>query len=438
MTEGICILGSTGSIGCSSLDVIRRNANQYSVEVLSANTNVEKMFAQCLEFKPQLAVMRDSESAKKLADLLDKESTQVKVLSGEQALIEAIEFDKVTTVIAAIVGAAGLLPTFAAVQKGLKILLANKEALVMSGELFMKAAEKSGALLLPVDSEHNAIFQCLSMGSNYKSSDYTNQTIKQLTKGVKKILLTGSGGPFRELPIDQLDQVTPEQACAHPNWDMGKKISVDSATMMNKGLELIEAGFLFGLNRDQIDIVIHPQSIVHSMVSYKDGSVLAQMGNPDMRTPIAHCLAWPNRIDAGVEPLDFYQMSHLSFEAPDEIRFPCLKLASEAMQLGGIAPCVLNAANEVAVNAFLDGKICFTDIAKVIQATMHIMVGHSMVGKAIVGDAMNVDSIESILQVDKQARNLSEGFLLNIKSTDSIEKTLAEKNVNIKVSGEKT
>jgi len=299
MKQQVCILGSTGSIGSNALDVIQRNREEYKVVCLTANTNVEKMFQQC---------------------------------SGSESLVEAVELEEVSTVLAAIVGAAGLLPTLAAVERGIKVLLANKEALVMSGELFMNTVKDSGALLLPVDSEHNAIFQCLSKNETSHS--------QVSTQGLHKIFLTGSGGPFRNLPLNQLSEVTPEQACAHPNWDMGKKISVDSATMMNKGLELIEACFLFGVSLEKIDIVIHPQSIVHSMVSYEDGSVLAQMGRPDMRTPIAHTLAWPERIDAGVEPLDFYSMNSLTFESPDYNRFPCLGLAERAMMMGGIAPCV--------------------------------------------------------------------------------------------------
>jgi len=388
--QGICILGSTGSIGCSTLDVIKCNLEQYEVLVLTASSNVEKMLEQCLAFEPKVAVMVDVESAKRLSNLLNKNNCQTIVKSGKEAVVDAANFDGVSTVVASIVGAAGLLPTLTAVNKGLKVLLANKEALVMTGKIFINAAKKSGAILLPVDSEHNAIFQCLpNIDLNAQSNLH----------GVNKILLTGSGGPFRTKPLEELIEVTPEQACAHPNWDMGRKISVDSATMMNKGLELIEACFLFGLSLEQIDVVIHPQSIVHSMVSYRDGSVLAQMGNPDMRTPIAHTLAWPKRIDAGVKPLDFYAMSNLTFEAPDYERFPCLRLATEALKTGGTAPCVLNAANEVAVDAFLNGKIRFTDIALVIEQTMGIF------------DFSSADTLDDILTADHQSRNIAEDLI---------------------------
>lgn len=390
MKQGVCILGSTGSIGCSTLDVIATNIDGYRVEVLTANNNVDKLFEQCLQFKPKVAILRDQQAAAELANRLASENLATLVKAGEEAIAEAPQTEGVNTVVAAIVGAAGLLPTLTAVKCGHKVLLANKEALVMSGDIFTRAVAEHKAVLLPVDSEHNAIFQCLPNST---------QTCRPDLKGVRKILLTGSGGPFRTLPIEQLADVTPEQACAHPNWDMGKKISVDSATMMNKGLELIEAGYLFGISLQQIDIVVHPQSIVHSMVSYDDGSVLAQMGNPDMRTPIAHTLAWPERIDAGVAPLDFYQMADLSFSAPDYERFPCLRLAQWAMQQGGAAPCILNAANEVAVAAFLNGDIRFTDIAVVIEKTLHSF------------QPQLVETIEQVLQVDQLARDYASNFI---------------------------
>jgi len=393
MTQGVCILGSTGSIGCSTLDVISRNAAVYRVDVLTANTNADKLFEQCQAFKPKLAVLKDPEAAEKLKSLLAEANLSIAVESGEQAIVNAPQYEGVVTVVAAIVGAAGLLPTLAAVERGHKVLLANKEALVMSGELFIDAVEKSGAVLLPVDSEHNAIFQCLPEA---------NTSHKPSMEGVRKILLTGSGGPFRQLPLDELASVTPEQACAHPNWDMGRKISVDSATMMNKGLELIEACFLFNIDLSQIEILVHPQSIVHSMVSYHDGSVLAQMGNPDMRTPIAHTLAWPKRIDAGVAPLDFVKMSALTFEAPDYERFPCLKLAAEAMKRGGTAPCLLNAANEVAVAAFLDGRIPFTDIAKIIRETLQAI------------EVAAADTLQVVLQADLDARDYASNLVASI------------------------
>ena len=390
MTQGICILGSTGSIGCSTLDVISRNADKYRVEVLTAHTNVDKLYQQCLDFQPKLAILKDDFLAQALKRKLDGHGLNIQVQSGAEALKNAPQFVGVSTVVAAIVGAAGLLPTLSAVKCGHKVLLANKEALVMSGNLFMQAVRESGAVLLPVDSEHNAIFQCLP-------EPQTNA--QPSLDGVLKILLTGSGGPFRQLPLAQLSDVTPEQACAHPNWDMGKKISVDSATMMNKGLELIEACFLFDIDLSQIEIVVHPQSIIHSMVSYRDGSVLAQMGNPDMRTPIAHTLAWPERIECGVEPLDFYQIANLAFEAPDYERFPCLALAAEAMKKGGTAPCILNAANEIAVSAFLAREIAFTDIAKVIKQTMLSM------------EVLPAETVEVVLQADTQAREIAEALV---------------------------
>lgn len=390
MTQGVCILGSTGSIGTSTLDVINRNRDKYRVDVLTANTNIEKLYQQCLDFTPKLVVVKNEIAASKLKSKLAKLNFATEVQSGEHAINHAANFSGVSIVVAAIVGAAGLLPTLSAIKKGHKILLANKEALVMSGELFIDAVKKYGATLLPVDSEHNAIFQCLATEQNSAVSSM---------QGVDKILLTGSGGPFRNLPIEELDSVTPEQACAHPNWDMGDKISVDSATMMNKGLELIEACFLFDVTQEKIDIVIHPQSIIHSMVSYRDGSVISQMGNPDMRTPIAYCLAWPDRIDAGVTPLDFYNMKNLSFSAPDFERFPCLKLAMQAIKKGGAYPCVLNAANEVAVNAFLNNQIIFTDIAKVIEHTLNTVSN------------LKFSTIEDILEEDKKARYIASEWI---------------------------
>jgi len=387
MPEQICILGSTGSIGCSSLDVIARNSKRYDVSVLTANSNVEKLFQQCLEFKPQLAIMACELSAEKLKKLVEENDLAIEIRGGVTAINEAAKHPQVDTIIAAIVGAAGLLPTLTAVRQGHKILLANKEALVMSGDLFMAEVEKYQAVLLPVDSEHNAIFQSLPPTGKQAQADLS---------GVKEILLTGSGGPFLKDELSSLISKTPEQACAHPNWDMGRKISVDSATMMNKGLELIEACYLFNVGIDKIKIVIHPQSIIHSMVSYADGSVIAQMGNPDMRTPIAHCLAWPERIDAGVEPLDFYQLTSLEFEQPDFERFPCLELAYESISLGlKGGPCVLNAANEIAVDAFLKGEIKFTEIHDVIQETFYQT------------SFKELSTLEEVLKVDSQTRELA-------------------------------
>jgi 1-deoxy-D-xylulose-5-phosphate reductoisomerase len=386
MVSRICILGATGSIGCSALDVIARNTSLYSVEVLTANTSYQKLFEQCQQFKPRVAVMTCEKSAAKLVELIDKAELKVKVESGQQAVNEAAGKYDVDVVIAAIVGAAGLLPTLSGVKANRKILLANKEALVMSGDLFMSKVEFEGAILLPVDSEHNAIFQ--SLPTNQKNST-------QRLSGVHEILLTGSGGPFIDTPLDSLVDKTPEQACAHPNWDMGRKISVDSATMMNKGLELIEACYLFNVEIEKVKIVLHPQSIIHSMVSYLDGSVIAQMGNPDMRTPIAHCLAWPERIDAGVKPLDFYAINGLDFRPPDFERYPCLKLAIYAAKQGQSAPCILNAANEIAVEAFLSEKIKFTQIAEVIETTLSNSTFESL------------NSIDQIVQTNAQARNIA-------------------------------
>jgi len=401
MTDSVCILGATGSIGTSTLDVIRRNPDRYKVSVLTARSSVDKLFEQCLEFQPDLAIMEDEQSANILAKKLSDANSSTQVRAGKDSLNDAANHPGLTIVVAAIVGAAGLLPTLTAVNQGLKVLLANKEALVMSGDIFTAAVKEFGAVLLPVDSEHNAIFQSLPQADEKGNIEL---------KGVNKILLTGSGGPFRTMPIERLVNVTPEQACAHPNWDMGKKISVDSATMMNKGLEYIEACFLFDLQPERIQIVVHPQSIVHSMVSYIDGSVIAQMGQPDMRTPIAHTLAWPERIDAGVEPLDFYQMKSLDFEEPDYVRFPCLELAKSAMETKGTAPCVLNAANEVAVDAFLNEIIRFTDIEKVIRNTL---------------DEVNIveaSTLEVVLSADEEARSVAQK-LIN-------EKFVAEKEVS--------
>ncbi len=385
--KGLCILGATGSIGVSTLDVVSRHPDQYQVIALTANTNVEVLFAQCLVFHPRYAVMVDEHQARLLADKLTAAAmTDIQVLSGVDALSQVATLTEVDAVMAAIVGAAGLLPTLAAAKMGKTILLANKEALVMSGDIFMQAVTTSGALLLPIDSEHNAIFQCMPAG--YK----TGQTAKQ----ARRILLTASGGPFRETPLQQLPQVTPEQAVAHPKWDMGRKISVDSATMMNKGLELIEACLLFNLPPSAIEVVIHKQSIIHSMVDYVDGSVLAQMGNPDMRTPIAHAMAYPQRFDSGVAPLDIFQVRQMDFEQPDLARFPCLRLAYEAIAAGGIMPTVLNAANEIAVAAFLNTQIKFTDIAVVIETTMKQF------------SPTPASTLAIVLDTDRQARNAAE------------------------------
>ena len=359
--QQITILGATGSIGVSTLDVIARHPERYQVFALSADRRWQVLATQCLVHKPRYAVLNDPLAAAELERELRRQGCNTEVLQGAGALASIASHDDVDTVMAAIVGAAGLLPTLAAVNAGKKVLLANKEALVMAGGLFTRAVAEHGAVLLPIDSEHNAIFQCLP---NHRA-DYLVDGLK--SSGVRKILLTASGGPFRSTPITDLASVTPEQACAHPNWSMGQKISVDSATMLNKGLELIEACWLFNTRPQQVQVVIHPQSVIHSMVEYIDGSVLAQMGNPDMRTPIAHALAWPERIESGVASLDLIATARLDFTAPDYDRFPCLRLAQQAAEVSGTAPALLNAANEVAVAAFLNRTIRFDQIAMVID-----------------------------------------------------------------------
>ncbi|WP_304679479.1 1-deoxy-D-xylulose-5-phosphate reductoisomerase [Neisseria polysaccharea] len=352
----LTILGSTGSIGESTLDVVSRHPEKFRVFALAGHKQVEKLAAQCQTFHPEYAVVADAEHAARLEALLKRDGTATQVLHGAQALIDVASADEVSGVMCAIVGAAGLPSALAAAQKGKTIYLANKETLVVSGALFMETARANGAAVLPVDSEHNAIFQVLPR-------DYTGRLNEH---GIRSIILTASGGPFLTADLGTFDSITPAQAVKHPNWSMGRKISVDSATMMNKGLELIEAHWLFNCPPDKLEVVIHPQSVIHSMVRYRDGSVLAQLGNPDMRTPIAYCLGLPERIDSGVGDLDFDALSALTFQKPDFDRFPCLKLAYEAMNAGGAAPCVLNAANEAAVAAFLDGQIKFTDIAKTV------------------------------------------------------------------------
>ena len=357
MTQQVLtILGSTGSIGESTLDVVSRHPEKFRVFALAGHKQVEKLAAQCRTFRPEYAVVADAEHAVRLEALLKRDDTATQVLHGAQALIDVASADEVSGVMCAIVGAAGLPSALTAAQKGKTIYLANKETLVVSGALFMETARANGAAVLPIDSEHNAIFQVLPR-------DYTGRLNEH---GIRSIILTASGGPFLTADLGTFDSITPAQAVKHPNWSMGRKISVDSATMMNKGLELIEAHWLFNCPPDKLEVVIHPQSVIHSMVRYRDGSVLAQLGNPDMRTPIAYCLGLPERIDSGVGDLDFDALSALTFQKPDFDRFPCLKLAYEAMNAGGAAPCVLNAANEAAVAAFLDGQIKFTDIAKTV------------------------------------------------------------------------
>lgn len=358
--RGIAVLGSTGSIGTSTLDVVARHPDLFRITALAARTRVDRLFEQCQRHRPEAAVMMDPVACERLRERLAVEGLTVKVYAGPEGLARIVTLPQTDIVIAAIVGAMGLDPTLAAVRAGKRVLLANKEALVMSGRILVDAARTSGAELLPIDSEHNAIFQC--MPPDFRPGDTPSE--------IRRILLTCSGGPFHKTPAGALGDVTPEQACAHPKWSMGPKISVDSATLMNKGLEVIEACLFFGVAPEQVEVVVHPQSVIHSMVEYADGSVLAQLGNPDMRTPIAHALAWPDRIDSGVASLNVFDLARFDFERPDVERFPCLRLAYGAARAGGTAPAILNAANEVAVQAFLDRRIGFTDIAGVCEYTI--------------------------------------------------------------------
>ena len=380
--QQVCVLGSTGSVGKSTLDVIARNNDRYRVRSLVACRSHDLMLEQVRAFKPDFAVMSDPAVAEQLRASVKAEGYKTEVLGGTRSVAQVAADSEIDVVMAAIVGAAGLLPTLAAVKAGKKVLLANKEALVMTGALFMDSVKESGAQLLPIDSEHNAIFQCLPHG--YRDG------LEGV--GVRRILLTASGGPFRDAPVESLPSVTPAQACAHPNWSMGRKISVDSATMMNKGLEFIEACWLFGARPSQVEVVIHPQSIIHSLVDYEDGSVLAQMGNPDMRTPIAHALAWPERIQSGVEPLSLADVGRLDFQKPCMQRFKCLQLAQDAASTGGTAAAMLNAANEAAVEAFLGDYLRFDRIPDVIDATLQALQVNSA------GD------IEQVLDADRRAR----------------------------------
>ncbi|MGV8834458.1 1-deoxy-D-xylulose-5-phosphate reductoisomerase [Cellvibrio sp.] len=393
MPQQITILGATGSIGVSTLDVIARHPGRYQVFALSADRRWQLLATQCLIHKPRYAVLNDPAAALELERELRRQGGATEVLQGADALAAVAAHEQVDTVMAAIVGAVGLLPTLAAVKAGKKVLLANKEALVMAGGLFTRAVAEHGAVLLPIDSQHNAIFQSLP---NHRT-DYLAEGLK--SSGVRKILLTASGGPFRNTPIADLAKVTPEQACAHPNWSMGQKISVDSATMLNKGLELIEACWLFNTHPQQVQVVIHPQSVIHSMVEYIDGSVLAQLGNPDMRTPIAHALAWPERIESGVSSLDLIATARLDFSAPDYERFPCLRLAQQAAEVSGSAPAILNAANEIAVAAFLNRTIRFDQIASVID---HVLSHLSSC------DPHNLAQIQS---ADAEARALAQQLI---------------------------
>lgn len=390
--QAITLLGATGSIGESTLDVIARHPDKYSIFALTGNQQIEKLASQCQCHRAQFAVVNDAAAAAQLRTLLNETGCKTEVLHGVEALCQVASAVQVDTVMAAIVGAAGLVPTMAAVKAGKKILLANKESLVMAGDLFMRAVAASGSVLLPIDSEHNAIFQCLP--GDYKQAEQS---------GISKLLLSASGGPFRGWSAGQMTEITPEQACAHPNWNMGRKISVDSATLMNKGLELIEACWLFNVSPSQIEVVVHPQSVIHSLVQYRDGSVLAQLGNPDMRTPIAHALAWPQRIESGVADLDLFEVARLDFEQPDMQSFPCLQLACDAASAGGDAPAILNAANEIAVQAFLDRRIGFTQIQQVVDNTLSGL------------DISEPDSLDGVQESDQKARIHSANYISQIE-----------------------
>lgn len=394
--KNLVILGSTGSIGTSTLSVIEHNPDKYHTFALVGGRNVELMFEQCLKFQPHFAALDDVAAAKVLAEKLKAHKCATKVLAGQQSICELAAHPQADMVMAAIVGAAGLLPTLSAVKAGKRVLLANKESLVTCGQLFIDAVREYGAQLLPVDSEHNAIFQSLPPEAQQKIGFCPLSEL-----GISKIVLTGSGGPFRYTELEQFEHITPEQAVAHPNWSMGKKISVDSATMMNKGLEYIEARWLFNASAEEMEVIIHPQSIIHSMVRYIDGSVIAQMGNPDMRTPIAETMAYPKRTFAGVAPLDFYQLNGLTFIQPDYQRYPCLKLAIEAFAAGQYATTAMNAANEIAVESFLNSQIKFTDIAKVNVKVVDLI------------KPQQIHSVDDVLDVDKKARELAKTVILS-------------------------
>ncbi|WP_455427000.1 1-deoxy-D-xylulose-5-phosphate reductoisomerase [Dryocola sp. LX212] len=390
----LTILGSTGSIGTSTLSVVRHNPQQFSVKALVAGKNVARMAEQCLEFRPSWAVMDDETSAGELKRILQQQGCRTEVLSGQKAACDMAALDEVDQVMAAIVGAAGLLPTLAAIAAGKQVLLANKESLVTCGRLFMDAVQRSGAQLLPIDSEHNAIFQSMpeTIQQNLGYAELEDN-------GVSSIILTGSGGPFRETPLGELATMSPDQACSHPNWSMGRKISVDSATMMNKGLEYIEARWLFNASAEQMEVLIHPQSVIHSMVRYRDGSVLAQLGAPDMRTPIAHAMAFPERVVSGVAPLDFCKIGTFTFMEPDYHRYPCLRLAIEAFEQGQAATTVLNAANEIVVEAFLHDRLRFTDIAALNRAVLEQV------------DLTEPQSVGEVQAVDATAREIARSLV---------------------------
>lgn len=389
--QNVTILGSTGTIGVNTLDVIARHPEKFKVVALTGYTQIDRLFEQCQKFNPEFAVLLDAPSAEQLQQKLRMEGIKTEVLYGVEAMEMVASLPHVDSVMAAIVGAAGLRPALAAARAGKRIMLANKETLVMSGAIFMDAVKQHGATLLPIDSEHNAIFQ--AMPRNF-SGNLTES-------GIKRILLTASGGPFRTIPLSELENVTPQQACAHPNWVMGRKISVDSATMMNKGLEVIEAHWLFNAPADLIQVVIHPQSVIHSLVEYVDGSVLAQLGNPDMRTPIAYALGFPERIDAGVGSLDLFKVGRLDFEEPDFVRFPCLSLAFQALRSGGTSPAILNAANEVAVEAFLNQRMPFKAIPAMIESVLESIASRPVV------------ELEDVIEADHLAREKAHEWLSN-------------------------
>jgi 1-deoxy-D-xylulose-5-phosphate reductoisomerase len=390
MVQRLTVLGATGSIGVSTLDVVARHPGRFAVVALTAHQRVELLFEQCCQFHPSYAVVGTEADALRLRALLSDHGVLTEVLSGPSSLADVAALPEVDTVMAAIVGSAGLRPTLAAAQAGKRILLANKEALVMAGAVFMNEVDRNGAVLLPIDSEHNAVFQSMPLG--YSGGLHRS--------GIRRLVLTASGGPFRNRPLSEMDSITVEEAVTHPNWAMGQKISVDSATMMNKGLEVIEAHWLFKAPADQIDVVIHPQSVIHSMVEYVDGSVLAQLGNPDMRTPIAHALAWPERIDSGVSSLDLCRFGRLDFEPPDLVRFPCLALAYEALRAEGNRATVLSAANEVAVAAFLAKRIRFVCIADLVRATLDAV------------ESFPVTDLASVLEADRLARDVAAALVL--------------------------
>ncbi len=390
-SKGIAILGSTGSVGRSTLDVIDRNSDKFHVVALGARQSVDELLLQTQKFSPAYVVLTDEDAAKQFKDRSSQLDCKPELIVGSEGLISVAEIPEVDCVMAAIVGAAGLLSTLAAAEAGKTVLLANKEALVMSGELLIATAEKNNAILLPIDSEHNAVFQCMQ-----------NLASTQIKEGVKQVTLTASGGPFLRTPLSELAQVSPEQACAHPKWKMGRKISVDSATMMNKGLEVIEACLLFSINVSMVNVVIHPQSIVHAMVTYLDGSILAHMGFPDMRVPIAHAMAWPERINSGVEGLDMTQHGGLEFFPPDLKRFPCLRLAMDVQKIGGACPAIMNAANEVAVQSFLDGKIQYPEIYNVVATVVEKL------------EPVTIDNVETVLEIDQYSRQTATQTILGL------------------------